>query len=476
MARARRRGEGNGLDAWPGYVDALSTLLMVIMFVLLVFVLAQAFLSVALSGRDEALDKVNRQLAELSNMLALERGEARELRLSIAQLSQELQTVSAGRDDLSQRLAALGDAQARVVGERDALRLERDQLAARLADAGAIAKAQAERSEQLQAQLAEAAARADAAGQANTETLAQLADARRELAAAEARLVEMKKQAEALDKVVKVDRDTVNARLSELARLQEQVRALTALRDELEKKAQQAAAKAMSEAELRAAVAKQLEDERKLSESARARIALMTRQVEELRAQLAGVAHALEIAEQSGRDKDAQIANLGQRLNAALAAKVEELQRYRSDFFGKLRDVMAGRPGVRVVGDRFVFQSEVLFPVGSAELSPAGREQMAALARTLGEIVPRIPANVPWVLRVDGHADRTPLSGRGMYASNWELSAARAITVVKQLIADGIAARHLAATGFGDNQPIDGGDTPEAYAKNRRIELRLTDR
>ena len=391
MARARRRGE-NGLDAWPGYVDALSTLLMVIIFVLLVFILSQAFLSVALSGRDEALDKVTRQLQEMSEMLALERGQAQELRLSVAQLGRDAQ----------------------------AARAEREQLVTR---------------------LGEAATREAAAEQANAATGAELSDTQRQLAA-----------------------------------MQAQMRALVALREELERKAQEAAARAMTEAELRAAVAAQLGDERKLSDSARAQIALMTQQVEALRTQLASVARALELAEQTTRERDTQIANLGARLNVALAAKVEELQRFRSEFFGRLRDVLAGRPGVQVVGDRFVFQSEVLFPVGSAVLSGAGQDQVAALAATIRDISNQIPGNVPWVLRVDGHADRQPLLGRGGYASNWELSAARAITVVKQLIAEGVPAEHLAATGFAENQPIDPADTPEAYAKNRRIELRLTDR
>ena len=440
MARARRRGE-NGLNAWPGYVDALSTLLMVIIFVLLVFVLSQAFLSVALSGRDEALDKVSRQLSELSEMLALERGQVRELRLSMAQLNLDFQSVSTARDGLSQQLSALREAQARAVSERDAVRAERDRLAARLADTAVATQAATGRMEQLQAQLAEAAARQDAAGVVNSATVAELSDAQRQLMA-----------------------------------MQAQLRALTALRDELEKKAQAAAARSMTEAELKAAVAVQLADERRLSDSGRAQVALLTRQVEEMRAQLASVARALELAELAGRDKDVQIANLGTRLNAALVAKVEELQRYRSDFFGKLRDVLANRPGIQVVGDRFVFQSEVLFPVGSANLSATGQEQLATLAATIREISGQIPAGVPWIMRVDGHADRQPLSSRSGYATNWELSAARAITVVKQLIAEGVPAGHLAATGFGDNQPIDPADSAEAYGKNRRIELRLTDR
>jgi chemotaxis protein MotB len=203
---------------------------------------------------------------------------------------------------------------------------------------------------------------------------------------------------------------------------------------------------------------------------------LLNRQVDELKAQLSSVAKALDLTQTQGREKDTQIANLGQKLNAALAAKVEELQRYRSEFFGRLRQVLANRPGIQIVGDRFVFQSEVLFPVGSADLTQAGQSGITALAITIKDIATEIPPGINWILRVDGHTDRQPIKGNGQFASNWELSAARAITVVKLLIADGVPAEHLAATGFADNQPLDPGDTPEAYAKNRRIELRLTDR
>ena len=194
-----------------------------------------------------------------------------------------------------------------------------------------------------------------------------------------------------------------------------------------------------------------------------------------MRAQLAALQKALDVSDAAGRDKDVQIANLGGLLNAALARKVEELQRYRSEFFGKLREVLANRPGIQVVGDRFVFQSEVLFPVGSAELTSAGVEQINRLAETLKQISAEIPKNVAWMLRVDGHADRQRIEA-GRWGSNWELSAGRAITVIKMLIADGIPPNRLAATGFGENQPLDPADTPEAYAKNRRIEIRLTDR
>jgi chemotaxis protein MotB len=464
----RRRHGGNGLDAWPGYVDALSTLLMVIIFVLLVFVLAQAFLSVTLSGRDKALDKVNHELAEMSDMLSLERGREQDLRLSMAELNKALATSNAARETLSQQLAAITAQAAATSADRNALRSDRDRLAAELADAQAQTASATARTEQLQQQLSDAASRTDAAGQETARVAGDLAAARRQLA-------DMRQQMTALDQTVQADKATIAARLSDLAKLAEQTRALTALRDQLEQQAQDAAARATTEQQRREATEAMLSDEKKFSDSARAQIALLTQQVEQLRTQLAGVAQALDIAEANGRDKDAQITNLGQRLNAALAAKVEELQQYRSEFFGKLRAVLANRPGIQIVGDRFVFQSEVLFPVGSADLTSAGQDQIRALATTIKQIAAEIPPDVKWILRVDGHADRQKVNG-GAFASNWELSSARAISVVKLLIDQGVPADHLAAAAFGDTQPLDPADTPDAYAKNRRIELRLTDR
>ncbi len=391
MSRRRRGGGGEALNPWPGFVDALSTLLMVIIFVLLVFVLAQAFLSVALTGKDRALDQLNRQMAELTDMLSLERGHSAELQSTVAGLTRGLRTASLARDRLDAQVGTLTQ------------------------------------------QLADAAGRADAAGQA---AAGQLAD---------------------------------------LARLQDQVRALTALRDDLEAQASASAAKSATADQAHAAVATQLADEQTLSESARAQIALMNRQMAELRAQVSQVSAALDLSEQADHAKDVQIANLGARLNGALASKVEELQRYRSEFFGRLREVLANRPGVQVVGDRFVFQSEVLFPQGSAELTGTGQGEVRALARTIKQVAAEIPPDLPWILRVDGHADRLPVS-RGPFASNWELSSQRAINVVKLLITEGVPATHLAATGFADFQPLDGTDGSDADARNRRIELRLTDR
>jgi chemotaxis protein MotB len=479
----RRRGD-NGLSAWPGYVDALSTLLMVIIFVLLVFVLAQAFLSVVLTGRDKQLDRVNRQLAEVSDMLSLERGHSTDLQQSITQLNRELAAATGARDTLTQQLAALKDQAERASNDRDTLRAERDRLVQQLADANLQARSSAARAEQLQNDLTASAQRSDAAKQDTATVATQLADARQQLgdtnaklAAAQSQLAEMQRQMAELDKTVQVNKDTLAAKLSDLAKLAEQNRALAALRDSLEKQAQDAAGRAMTDAQRRAAVETQLASEKQLGDSAKAQIALLNQQVDELKAQLTTVANALDLAKTQGQEKDTQIANLGQKLNMALATKVEELQRYRSEFFGKLRDVLANRPGIQIVGDRFVFQSEVLFPVGSAELTPAGVSGITALAITIKDIAAEIPPDIAWILRVDGHTDRQPIKGvGGQFASNWELSAERAITVVKLLIADGVPAEHLAATAFGDNQPLDPANTPEAYAKNRRIELRLTDR
>jgi len=443
--RARRFG-GNGLEAWPGYVDALSTLVMVIIFVLLVFVLTQAFLSVVLSGRDKALDQVKQQLAQLTDALSLERSHSNELQASIAQLNSQLTASDKTRDTLSAQLATLQARSKDLLAQREALLSQVQQLGAQRETA----------TKQL--------------GESN----AKLTDTQTQLAAAQQQLADMKQQMAELDKTVTADKATIQARLSDLAKLQEQVQALSALRDQLEKQAQDAAARAMTEQQRREAVALELANEKKLGDSAAAQIALLNQNVDQLKAQLAAVSQALDLAQKEGRDKDVQIASLGQKLNAALAAKVQELQQYRSEFFGKLRQVLAGRPGIQIVGDRFVFQSEVLFPLGSADLTQQGIAQMTALAITIKDIATEIPPDLHWILQVDGFTDPQPIKPGAPFTSNWELSAGRAITVVKLLIADGVPPDHLAAAAFGEYQPFAPGDTPDAYAKDRRIELRLT--
>ena len=207
------------------------------------------------------------------------------------------------------------------------------------------------------------------------------------------------------------------------------------------------------------------------NDSVRAEKMTLDQQVAALRDELSKIADALSVSETHVKDQKLQIDDLGSRLNKALSSQVEELKRYRSEFFGKLRQVLGNRPGIRIEGDRFVFQSELLFATGSAELGPDGLAQVHQLAATLRELNAEIPKTLKWVLRVDGHTDKRPIKGK--YRSNWELSTARAMTVIRTLIADGIPADHLAAAGFGEFQPLDTADTDAAYARNRRIELRL---
>ncbi len=397
MAAISRRAE-RSTNIWPGFVDALATLLMVIIFLLMVFVLAQFFLSDALTGRDEALSRLNRQIAELAETLALERRANADLRTNLEQLSNELQASVAARDDLSAQIQAL-------------------------------------------------TLRAGSAEEETEKVKADLEDA---------------------FKTILADRQQIELQLGELAALARDIEALTALRAELEQQIKDLAGKLESSEG-------QLIEEKELSESARAQVALLNQQIKELRLQIGRLTQALDISEKTAEEQKVQIANLGKRLNAALASKVQQLSRYRSEFFGRLREVLGGQRGIRIVGDRFVFQSEVLFTTGSAELGGAGQDQISQLATTLKEISGRIPQNIDWVLRIDGHTDRVPIR-TPQFPSNWELSTARAISVVKFMIDAGIPANRLAATGFGEFQPIDARDDEIAYRRNRRIEFKLTQR
>ncbi|MGH7159284.1 MAG: peptidoglycan -binding protein [Acetobacteraceae bacterium] len=454
-------------------MDALSTLLMVVIFVLLVFVLAQMFLSIALSGRNKALQQLNQEVAGLSDMLALEKSHTAALQLSVSQLTSQLQTEHAAKDSLARQLAALQAVEAKAVSARDAALGAKATLAAELADAELRLKSGNTRLAELQAELATAGGRADTAEQASKATNAKLVSTAAELAAAAKRLADMRAEMAQLDREVKVNEATVAARLSDLTELSEQVQALQALRDSLEKKAEAAAVRATTEAERRAATAALLASQKNLADSAVAKIALLNEQVAALRNQLASISAALDLSAKEDKAKGVQIAELGRKLNAALAAKVQKLELYRSEFFGKLRRALADQPGIRVVGDRFVLQNEVLFPIGSADLTPEGKLRIIEVALTLQQIDRKIPPDLHWILQVEGYTDATPIN-TPQYPSNWELSAQRAINVVQLLIQQGIPPDRLVAVGFGDTHPLDSADTPAAYAKNRRIEFRLS--
>jgi chemotaxis protein MotB len=211
-----------------------------------------------------------------------------------------------------------------------------------------------------------------------------------------------------------------------------------------------------------------------MSDEAAAQVALLNQQLNALRTQIAALEQALDASESRDTESRTQIADLGRRLNLALAQRVQDLSRYRSDFFGRLREILEGRADIRVVGDRFVFQSEVLFDPGQAEINPEGTEELAKLATAVNELAAEIPPDIPWVLRIDGHTDKRPISN-AQFPSNWELSAARAIAVAKYLIAQGVPESRVVPAGFGEFTPIDSGDSEEALRRNRRIEFKLTD-
>jgi len=341
MALARARRE-SGFNYWPGFVDALSTLVLSIVFLLSVFLVVQFFLSQEVSGKDKALMQLNAKIAELNDLLSLEK---------LGKINLE--------DTLTQMRAGLASAES----ERDRVK----GLYEGLAGAGN-----------------------DAAGRAGE-------------------------------------------------------------------------------------LNKALESEKQVTSRALAQIEVLNQQISALRRQLAALEEALDASEKRDRESQTRIADLGQRLNVALAQRVQELSRYRSEFFGRLRAILGNRPDVRIVGDRFVFQSEVFFDTGQAQLLPEGRAELDKVAAALIDLDKQIPGEIAWVLRVDGHTDVRPINSP-LFKSNWELSSARAISVVQYLITLGVPAQRLVAAGFAEFQPLDIGVTEEAYRRNRRIELKLTER
>ncbi|KQX40487.1 hypothetical protein ASD04_07665 [Devosia sp. Root436] len=337
-ARSRRRQEAN---YWPGFVDALSSLLLVIIFMLSLFMLTQFFLGREIQGRDTALARLNSQIAELTDLLQLERANSDDLTTQIATLTATLGSAQADNASLTSQLAGIGAG----LGDKDS--------------------------------------------------------------------------------------------------------AIAGLEDDL-------------------MAAQELSDE------ANAQVALLNQQLAALRTQIGALEAALEASETRDTESRTQIADLGRRLNLALAQRVQDLSRYRSDFFGRLREILEGRADVRVVGDRFVFQSEVLFAAGQADISPEGTPDLDALAAAILQLETEIPPDINWVLRIDGHTDIRPISNE-RFPSNWELSAARAISVAQYLVSKGVSPNRLVAAGFGEFTPLDPGNSEEAYRRNRRIEFKLTE-
>lgn len=331
------------IDYWPGFVDAMATLLLVFVFLLTVFILAQFFLGQEVTSKDTVLTRLNAQIDELTQMLALEKSGARDLQETVSTLQANLATSEGERTRLQGIVESTGAAEGEATGR--------------------------------------------------------------------------------------------------IATLEGN-----------------------------------LKSEQQVSQRALAQVELLNQQIAALRRQLTALEEALNASETRNADSQTQIADLGKRLNVALAQRVQELSRYRSDFFGKLRQILADRPDIEVVGDRFVLPASVLFSTASDDLSEPARGELNKLADAILELETQIPPDINWVIRVDGHTDVRPVQSTNRFRSNWELSAARAIAVVRYLIDRGINPEHLVAAGFGEFQPLDPGDTEEAYARNRRIELKLTER
>jgi len=342
MALARNRRGRYTANYWPGFVDMLSTLLLVVIFLMALFMLTNFIVTQAASGKDTMLSRLNRQLSQLTELLALERSKKESVEDSLS----ALQATLLDKDKETQRLSGLlGAAGGKTEGAEDRAR----------------------------------------------------------------------------------------------------------------------------------ALGTQLDEQKKITTDALAKVEILNQQLAALRLQLAALQEALDASEAKDKASQVKIADLGQRLNVALAKKVQELARYRSDFFGKLREALGSRPDFQVVGDRFVFPSDVLFDSGSAEIKPEAMNQIGKLAAALKDLEGQIPPDIAWVMRVDGHTDIKPII-TAEFPSNWELSSARAISVVRYLMEQGVKPERLVAAGFGEFQPIDAAESDEALRKNRRIELKLTER
>ncbi|MGL6210669.1 MAG: peptidoglycan -binding protein [Paracoccaceae bacterium] len=586
MGLSRRR---DGAMIWPGFVDAVTTLLMVMMFVLTIFTVMQSVLRETITTQSSELDELNAQVAGLADALGLERNRSATLQSEIGALTASLAAAQAEGDrqaslvatltgQLAARAAELDAATGRIasfeaqvaslLAERDAARGQATALTASLADletaqarlitekealdlalasarteidaqteAARLAAARREALEALVADLRQKAAESDlslaaalaalqaadqrAAELATTTTTltAEMSEAERNLlaeqAAAEAlrlRLQDASAQLSEVEKIRLADLAAAEASRARLAASDDELTAMTLALEEQRRRAEEtltllAAAEASGQtATSDAAITGGLLDaarkvltqkDQELVEAAQ-KMAVLNQQIAALRGQLGALQAALDTSAAADADANVQINALGSQLNAALAqvaaeqkrraeleeaerlrleAENQDLSKFRSEFFGELSRVLAGREGVRVVGDRFVFSSEVLFQAGSADLAPEGRAQIAGVVATLQDVADQIPDGIDWIIRVDGHTDAIPLSGSGDFADNWELSQGRALSVVRYMQDElGFPPQRMAATGFGEYRPVAGGDDPASLAANRRIELKLTER
>ena len=425
MSSLAKRSQ-RSFNVWPGYVDALSALLMVVIFLVLIFSVAQFLLSQILSGQETELASLQRQISELTTQLGLEEERNRTLNANVSELSTMIGDLTDSKTSLEDRIVDMAND-----AERDQSRIEEQLLTigSLQEDIDALRR--------LRAELEDRVGIMAAAMRANRLEVTALRDRSKSL------------QAHLAD-----EQERTHLAQQRLEQKDIRIQALAALINEQEQA---------------------LKAERNLSADARAQIAELKQSIAVLRARLETVSQALNIAQGENESKSSEIEDLGKRLNLALANRINDLESYRSEFFGRLRAVLGDNPLIRIEGDRFVFQAELLFASGSATLGEEGRRHLSQLAAPLKALAVKIPSGIDWILRIDGHTDRVPVTS-GRFPSNWELSTARAVSVVRYLSSLGIPESHMAAAGFSKFHPLDTADTPTAYRKNRRIEIKLTAR
>jgi chemotaxis protein MotB len=498
MALARRGTQRIAASIWPGFVDVITALVLVLFFVLSIFMIVQFVLRDTIAGQEGEIDSLAREIAGLADALGMAEAETARQEELVATLASELETAESEITDYEAQVASLI---ARNTNLSDELETAESALSA--SEEAAQQAATRERALQtLVASLEQEAAAREGALSAREAELAETAEALDEAevqrlaeAAAAQLLRERLEAADAELTALTLGLEEEWARAEETLTL---LAAAEAARDELAETEEEALSEAERQAALRAQAEEVLAEEEEISAEARREVALLNQQTAELRRQLDAIQGLLAEAEGAEAAAEAQIENLGSELNEALArlaqeeraraelearererleAEAQDLARYRSEFFGRMQDILGDRQGVEVVGDRFVFQSEVLFSPGSATLGAAGRAEVGRVAEVIREIADEIPEEIDWVLRVDGHTDQVPVSPTSPFDNNWELSQARALSVVEYMIEEeGIPPDRLAATGFGEFQPITTGTSPGDLALNRRIELKFTER
>lgn len=536
MALSRRSGSRTAANIWPGFVDAMTALLLVIMFVLTIFMIVQFALRETITGQETQLGDLSAQVAGLADALGLERQRGVDLGNALNETRSEVQlqevliaSLTDERNAAQAQVVSFEEQVAGLMARNAGLNSRNTDLLISLDDTQAeVAVLEAARDQEItQKQAAElalaqarlelddgliaarlAAAKADAlqALVADLETEIETANATNVVLgdAEQARLVEAAAAKALRDRLLNADAEltAMTLALEEQRRKAEETLTLLAAAEAAEKalgNTQQENITAISEkAALLAQAESLLAEERQLSTESQRQVALLNQQTAALRQQLNSLQEVLDASAAKDLEANVQLQTLGSDLNAALArvaveekaraalearererleAEAVDLRSFRSEFFGRVREVLGARDGVKVVGDRFVFSSEVLFAPGSAQLGAGGKAQIATVAEVIRDIATEIPPEINWVLRVDGHTDKTGLGAGSAFADNWELSQARALSVVKYLInVEGIPADRLAATGFGEFQPIAIGSSPEALAQNRRIELKLTEK